>query len=108
MTDNFSFRGHLCIVTELLSLNLYELIKANSFAGFSTVLIRRFTAQILQSLTLLRHHRVVHCDLKPEVRNLEAPRLPELSIDEMKPVERSPQASRKKCRTGHRLWQQLL
>ncbi|ORY79330.1 kinase-like domain-containing protein [Leucosporidium creatinivorum] len=66
MVDSFTFRGHLCIVTELLSINLYELVKANSFAGFSTTLIRRFTTQILGSLSLLRHHRVVHCDLKPE------------------------------------------
>ncbi|KAM0754666.1 kinase-like protein [Meredithblackwellia eburnea MCA 4105] len=66
MVDSFTFRGHLCIVTELLSINLYELVKANSFAGFSTTLIRRFTMQILGSLTLLRHQRVVHCDLKPE------------------------------------------
>ncbi|GAA5842826.1 hypothetical protein JCM3766R1_007175 [Sporobolomyces carnicolor] len=66
MVDSFTFRGHLCIVTELLSINLYELVKANSFAGFSTTLIRRFTVQILGSLSLLRHHRVVHCDLKPE------------------------------------------
>ena len=66
MVDSFTFRGHLCIVTELLSINLYELVKNNSFAGFSTVLIRRFTQQILASLSLLRHHRVVHCDLKPE------------------------------------------
>ncbi|GAA6059334.1 hypothetical protein JCM10212_005914 [Sporobolomyces blumeae] len=66
MVDSFTFRGHLCIVTELLSINLYELVKANSFAGFSTGLIRRFTVQILGSLSLLRHHRVVHCDLKPE------------------------------------------
>ena len=65
--EHFSFRGHLCITTELLSINLYELIKANSFNGFSTMLIRRFTSQILLSLSLLRHHRVVHCDLKPEV-----------------------------------------
>jgi len=62
MTDNFYFRGHLCIVTELLSINLYELIKANQFAGFSSILIRRFTSQMLAS------HRIVHCDLKPEVR----------------------------------------
>lgn len=67
LTDHFSFRGHLCIVNELLSINLYELIRNNGFHGFSTVLIRRFTIQILQSLSLLRHHRVVHCDLKPEV-----------------------------------------
>ncbi|GAA5925617.1 hypothetical protein JCM3775_001456 [Rhodotorula graminis] len=66
MVESFTFRGHLCIVTELLSINLYELVKANSFAGFSTVLIRRFAVQILQSLSLLRHHRVIHCDLKPE------------------------------------------
>ncbi|KAK4703629.1 dual specificity tyrosine-phosphorylation-regulated kinase 2/3/4, partial [Phenoliferia sp. Uapishka_3] len=66
MVDSFTFRGHLCIVTELLSINLYELVKANSFAGFSTILIRRFTMQILGSLALLRHQRVVHCDLKPE------------------------------------------
>ncbi|MBW0486163.1 hypothetical protein O181_025878 [Austropuccinia psidii MF-1] len=66
MTDHFSFRNHLCIVNELLSINLYELIRNNSFNGFSTSLIRRFTIQILSSLSLLRHHRVVHCDLKPE------------------------------------------
>ncbi|WVF67252.1 hypothetical protein IAT40_002000 [Kwoniella sp. CBS 6097] len=58
MTDSFSFRGHLCIVTELLSINLYELIKANQFAGFSTVLIRRFTTQMLASLQLMRSHRI--------------------------------------------------
>ena len=69
MTEHFYFRGHLCIATELLSINLYELIKANSFVGFSTGLIRRFTSQMLQSLALMRHHRIVHCDLKPEVGN---------------------------------------
>ena len=68
MTDHFYFRGHLCIVTELLSINMYELIKANQFAGFSTTLIRRFTTQMLASLQLMRSHRIVHCDLKPEVR----------------------------------------
>jgi dual specificity tyrosine-phosphorylation-regulated kinase 2/3/4 len=67
MTDHFYFRGHLCLVTEMLSINLYELIKANQFAGFSTVLIRRLTAQMLASLQLMRSHRLVHCDLKPEV-----------------------------------------
>ncbi|GAA98527.1 hypothetical protein E5Q_05214 [Mixia osmundae IAM 14324] len=66
MTQHFEFRGHLCIVNELLGMNLYELIKANSFVGFSTNLIRRFATQILEALVLLRHHRVVHCDLKPE------------------------------------------
>ncbi|KAL7424494.1 serine/threonine protein kinase, CMGC, dual-specificity [Cryptotrichosporon argae] len=66
MTDHFYFRGHLCIVTELLSINLYELIKHNQFNGFSTALIRRFTTQMLAGLQLMRSHRIVHCDLKPE------------------------------------------
>ncbi|KAJ7074410.1 hypothetical protein C8F01DRAFT_1100425 [Mycena amicta] len=70
MTENFYFRGHLCIAMELLSINLYELIKANGFVGFTTTLIRRFTSQMLLSLSLMRHHRIVHCDLKPEVRAL--------------------------------------
>lgn len=71
MTDHFNFRSHLCIVTELLSINLYELIKANHFAGFTTTLIRRFTMQMLSSLQLMRSHRIVHCDLKPEVSHLD-------------------------------------
>ena len=72
MTENFYFRNHLCIAMELLSINLYELIKANSFSGFSTTLIRRFTNQMLMSLCLMRHHRIVHCDLKPEVKSTSA------------------------------------
>lgn len=67
MTEHFYFRNHLCIAMELLSINLYELIKANGFVGFTTNLIRRFTSQMLGSLALMRQHRIVHCDLKPEV-----------------------------------------
>ncbi|KAJ7670948.1 kinase-like domain-containing protein [Mycena rosella] len=66
MTKYFYFRNHWCIAMELLSINLYELIKANDFVGFSTALIRRFTSQMLLSLSFMRHHRIVHCDLKPE------------------------------------------
>lgn len=72
--DSFYFRNHLCISMEMLSINLYELIKANSFVGFSTKLIRRLTSQVLASLTLLRKNRVVHCDLKPENILLMHPR----------------------------------
>lgn len=64
--QSFYFRGHLCISTELLGMNLYEFIKAHEFKGFSLRLIRRFSKQMLASLTLLKSHRVIHCDLKPE------------------------------------------
>ncbi|KAG0168761.1 hypothetical protein DFQ30_004363 [Apophysomyces sp. BC1015] len=66
MTDYFSFRNHLCIACECLSMNLYEFIKSNNFQGFSQSLIKRFTLQLLQSLCLLQDRKVVHCDLKPE------------------------------------------
>jgi dual specificity tyrosine-phosphorylation-regulated kinase 2/3/4 len=65
-TGSFYFRGHLCISTELLDMNLYEFIKSNGFRGFSLKLIRRFTKQLLSSLLLLKQHKVIHCDLKPE------------------------------------------
>ncbi|KAF8855137.1 dual-specificity tyrosine-phosphorylation regulated kinase [Acephala macrosclerotiorum] len=65
-TQSFYFRGHLCISTELLDMNLYEFIKSNSFRGFSLKIVRRFTKQMLSSLLLLKQHKVIHCDLKPE------------------------------------------
>ena len=65
-TQSFYFRGHLCISTELLGMNLYEFIKAHDFKGFSLKLIRRFTKQMLTSLVLLHAKKVIHCDLKPE------------------------------------------
>ncbi|KKK17117.1 hypothetical protein ARAM_006190 [Aspergillus rambellii] len=65
-TQSFYFRGHLCISTELLGMNLYEFIKAHDFKGFSIKLIRRFTKQILSTLVLLHAKKVIHCDLKPE------------------------------------------
>ncbi|KAL9114400.1 MAG: hypothetical protein Q9227_001481 [Pyrenula ochraceoflavens] len=64
--QSFYFRGHLCISTDLLGMNLYEFIKAHDFRGFSLKLIRRFTKQLLSTLVLLHSHRVIHCDLKPE------------------------------------------
>ncbi|EMR11634.1 hypothetical protein PNEG_00072 [Pneumocystis murina B123] len=64
--DHFYFRDHLCIVMELLDINLYELIRINDFKGFSLPLIRCFTKQLLQNLVFLKKHGIIHCDLKPE------------------------------------------
>lgn len=76
MRDTFVFRQHLCIVVELLSLNLYDLIKQNQYRGFSLALCRLFLAQTLDALTVLKEARLIHCDLKPEnvlLRSLESP-----------------------------------
>ena len=64
--EHFTFRNHICITFELLSMNLYELIKKNKFQGFSLQLVRKFAHSILQCLDALYKNRIIHCDLKPE------------------------------------------
>lgn len=41
MLGHFTFRNHLCIVFECLSINLYEFIKSNGYHGFSMGLVKR-------------------------------------------------------------------
>ncbi|KAI5061496.1 hypothetical protein GOP47_0024001 [Adiantum capillus-veneris] len=66
MIEHFYYQEHLCIVFEMLGVNLFELLKANNFKGFSLNLIRTFTKQILKALALLRDAGIIHCDVKPE------------------------------------------
>lgn len=66
MRDYFTFRQHKCITFELLSINLYELIKKNKFQGFSLQLVRKFAHSILMCLDGLYANKLIHCDLKPE------------------------------------------
>lgn len=66
MNDHFTFRNHTCITFELLSLNLYELIKKNKFQGFSLQLVRKFAHSLLQCLDALARNKIIHCDMKPE------------------------------------------
>ena len=61
-------------------MNLYDFIKAHDFRGFSLKLIRRFTKQLLNSLVLLKSHRVIHCDLKPENILLAHPAHSEIKV----------------------------
>jgi len=62
---------HNCLVFELLSLNLYELLRNTRFQGVSLKLIAKFGQQLLCTLGYLNSKergdkRVIHCDLKPE------------------------------------------
>ncbi|OMJ94086.1 hypothetical protein SteCoe_2861 [Stentor coeruleus] len=75
LKEYFTFRGHICLVFEVLSMNLYELLKENSFKGMSTLLIRKIAIQVLQCLKFLKSIHIIHCDLKPEnilLRNSES------------------------------------
>lgn len=65
-SDHFHFRGHMCIVSEVLSLNLYTFLELTSFSGIKILLLRRFSRDILQGLAFIHGMRVIHCDIKPE------------------------------------------
>ena len=64
--NHFTFRNHLCIVFELLSISLYDLLKLSGFQGFQMSLVSKFAIQILVSLQYTHSLNIVHCDLKPE------------------------------------------
>ena len=66
LLDAFVHAGHLCLVFELLSLNLYELVRRNRFRGLSANLLRVLTAQVLAALRVCGQLGIVHCDVKPE------------------------------------------
>jgi dual specificity tyrosine-phosphorylation-regulated kinase 1 len=64
----FDWQGHLVLVFELLSFNLYQLIKCTKYNGVSLDLVRKFGYQLIQTLQQLEAHKppIIHCDLKPE------------------------------------------
>ena len=76
MMRTFEHRSHLCIVFELLSFNLYDLIRNTNFRGVSLNLIRKFSRQIADALAFLasEHLGIIHCDLKPENILLKSPK----------------------------------
>lgn len=80
LKDKFMHKNHLCLVFELLSSNIYELIKQNQFHGLSIRLVRVFTKQLLDSLAVLKDANLIHCDLKPENILLVSPDRPDLKI----------------------------
>lgn len=64
--DHFHFRGHMCVVSEVLSLNLYTFLELSSFSGITLLLLRRFARDILNGLSFIHGSKVIHCDIKPE------------------------------------------
>ncbi|CAN0097805.1 unnamed protein product [Ectocarpus sp. 4 AP-2014] len=68
MLDEFMSHNHQCLVFEILSFNLYELLRSTQFQGVSLHLVRKFARHLLRALAFLSLPQVdvIHCDLKPE------------------------------------------
>ena len=62
----FIYHDHLCLVFELLGLNLYEVLKQRQFRGLSLQIVRTLVRQALAGLKDLSQKNIVHCDVKPE------------------------------------------
>ncbi|ODV85409.1 hypothetical protein CANARDRAFT_187393, partial [[Candida] arabinofermentans NRRL YB-2248] len=64
--EHFNFRSHMCIVTELLPFNMYQLIEATNFKGTGLSLVKSFARDIFSGLSYIHQQGIIHCDLKPE------------------------------------------
>ncbi|GMM50999.1 hypothetical protein DASB73_019570 [Starmerella bacillaris] len=64
--EHFRFRNHLCIASELLGPNLYDMIKWNRYKGLNESTVKFISKQLAEGLDFLASKNIIHCDLKPE------------------------------------------
>ncbi|EGV59971.1 kinase-like protein [Yamadazyma tenuis ATCC 10573] len=64
--DHFHFRGHMCIVMEPLSVNLFTMLEIIKFQGLSLPVLQLFVKKILRGLEYIHSMNILHCDIKPE------------------------------------------
>jgi serine/threonine protein kinase len=66
LLESFEYQHHICLVFELLSMSLLDLLTQNQFRGLPLSVVQRFTKQLLTALMVLEDANILHCDLKPE------------------------------------------
>jgi len=55
-----------CLVFDLMSHSLYDLLRVTNLGGVSIKLVRKFGVQMLHALAYLKSQNIIHCDVKPE------------------------------------------
>jgi serine/threonine-protein kinase PRP4 len=66
LTRHFDHRGHLCLVFELMHMNLKDVLdKFGKGVGIKISAVRVYAKQLLVALYQLARFRVVHADIKP-------------------------------------------
>lgn len=66
MQECFDYRNHVCIVTDLYDISVYDFLKWNQYNPFPGKHIQHFAHQILTSVAHIHAYGIVHTDLKPE------------------------------------------
>ncbi|ODQ66531.1 kinase-like protein [Nadsonia fulvescens var. elongata DSM 6958] len=66
LRECFDYRNHICIVTDLLGISVFDFLKLNNFLPFPAHHIRILAKQLLISVAFLHDLNLVHTDLKPE------------------------------------------
>lgn len=66
MRGCFDFRNHVCIVTNLHDVSIYDFLKSNKFVPFPGSQVVSFARQIFKSVAYVHSLGLVHTDLKPE------------------------------------------
>lgn len=66
LRECFDYRNHICIVTDLLKMSLYDFMESTNFSPFPGSHIQAFTRQMLRSVAFLHDLNLIHTDLKPE------------------------------------------
>ncbi|KJH43284.1 kinase domain protein [Dictyocaulus viviparus] len=99
LKGHFVHRNHLCLVFELLSYNLYDLLRNTNFRGVSLNLTRKFAQQLTKTLLFLSSPElsIIHCDLKPENVLLCNPKRSKINIIDFG----------SSCQIGHRIYQYI-
>ncbi|KAI0115021.1 kinase-like protein [Daldinia grandis] len=66
LRDCFDYRGHICIVMDLLGSSVFDFLKSNNFVPFPNSQIQSFARQLFTSVAFLHDLNLIHTDLKPE------------------------------------------
>ena len=65
--DHFYHQKHLCLVAELLDLNLRDtVVLYGSRIGISLEAVKSYTYQLFRALYHLKKNKVIHADIKPD------------------------------------------
>ena len=66
LRECFDYRGHICIVTDLLKISLYDFLENNKYIGFPGSQIQSIAKQLIRTVCFLHDLGIIHTDLKPE------------------------------------------